>query len=671
MELTVPGDKSITQRGLILASLADGESVLSGASTGADAASTTLVLKALGASIRPVDDDPGTLRIRGQGLRGLQPPGSGLDFGNSGTGARLMMGVLAAQPLSVTMTGDASLQSRPMRRIMDPLLAMGAQIAEMGQPDRLPIEVRGGPLHPCLHDSPVASAQVKSALLLAGLCGGVAVEVSEPVQSRDHSERLLGRLGAGLRCAAEDGRWRVNMADPPDHIPGSEMAIPGDFSSAAYFIALAILGGAGGTLVLKGVGLNPTRTGLLGALARMGASVRTEVSSAAHAPEPIGVIQAGPCSLHGVQITATEVPSLIDELPIIAVLASRAQGETRISGAAELRVKESDRISALVGNLRAVGVEAEELGDGLVVQGGDHPLHGSVESRSDHRIAMAFGVLGAIPGNRIAIGDRASADVSFPGFWELLSSVTHDSGVGSSRDQDAAASRTSSREGPLIVTLDGPAGSGKSTTAREVAERLGYRHLDSGALYRAIAFALLDAGIPENEWEGLPLNHIDGLGIEAEPVGDQVRITLSGRVLTGELRSPEATRCSPIVAQLPAVREWLLSIQRALGESGGLVADGRDMGSVVFPNADVKVYLEAELEERARRRLLQEGNADPAPTQIQAEAERIQARDEQDAGREQSPLVVPAGAHILNTTHLDFDQQVSTVVDLVRGLTPS
>lgn len=670
MELTVPGDKSITQRALILATLAAGESILRDPSTGADSMSTASVLRALGADISFRDNAREELRIHGLGLRGLSAPSEPLDFENSGTGARLMMGVLAAQPISVILTGDASLRSRPMRRITQPLKAMGGTLTEVGEADRLPIEVRGGVLHSCTYDSPVASAQVKSSLLFAGLVAGVPLNLTEPIRSRDHTERMFASLGVDVRAFLDGALWRVELRDPPSSIPAMELRVPGDFSSAAFLIALAVMGGCPAPLILHNVGLNPTRTGLLSVLRRMGAMVQADEPPPATGTEPVGSIEAKASTLCGLVVSGEEIPSLIDELPIIAVLASRAQGETRITGAGELRVKESDRIAALVTNLRAVGVDAEELSDGLVVHGGDHPLMGTIESFHDHRIAMAFGVLGALPGNTITVLGMDTAEVSFPGFWKLLDRITRQTDGTSATPPRSEGAADGGAVSPWVVTIDGPAGSGKSTTAREVARRLGYRHLDSGALYRAIAYALLDAHIPEEEWAALPAQRLDALGIEAEPDGDRVRITLSGRVLNTELRSSEATRCSPIVAKLPAVREWLLSIQRSLGARGGLVADGRDMGSVVFPMAAVKVYLKADLIERARRRIVQDGNPSPTHEQVQAEATRIQDRDEQDAGREQSPLVIPEGARILDTTNLDFEEQVGTIVEMVRRLTP-
>jgi 3-phosphoshikimate 1-carboxyvinyltransferase len=422
--IRVPGDKSVTQRALIFASLASGESRLRGLLSGGDPQATAGALRALGVGIPAFGEDGAEVRIEGVGLRGLQEPADALDFENSGTGARLMLGVLAGQPLKVTVTGDASLQSRPMRRVTEPLSKMGAVFREVGEPDRLPLEVTGGTLDPLDYDSPVASAQVKRALLLAGLVSGAFVLVSEPHRSRDHTERMLSMSGVSVISQEADGVWRVELRDPPEQIDPLDLDVPGDFSSAAFFLALAILGGVEGGLKIEHVGMNPTRRGLLDVLDRMGASVGADPFTQEDGGEPVSSLRGRLSKLVGTTVEAGEVPAMIDEFPVLAVLAARAEGVTRITGAAELRVKESDRIRVMVENLRAVGVEVEELSDGLEIEGGDHPLTGRISSHHDHRIAMAFGVLGALEGNRIEIDGADVADVSFPGFWNLIEDLT-------------------------------------------------------------------------------------------------------------------------------------------------------------------------------------------------------------------------------------------------------
>lgn len=422
MIVRVPGDKSLTQRALILAALADGESRLRGLLWGGDAGSTAGALRSLGVAIPELPTDGGEIRIRGVGLRGLQAPDGSLDLGNSGTGTRLLTGVLAGSDVSAVLDGDASLRSRPMARVTQPLSKMGAGFEHDAEDGRLPMRVTGRhPLEPIDWSSPVASAQVKSAILLAGLTGQAFTMVTEPRRSRDHTERMLNGVGASVISHAVEGGWRVELRDPPASISPLDFDVPGDISSAAFVLACAALGGADGGVTVQGVGLNPTRTAFLAALERMGAHVGIETTSAEEAPEPVGDVHVTPGQLRAITIGADEVPGLIDELPLLAALATRAEGTTRITGAEELRAKESDRIDAMVRNLRGLGVTVEELPDGLEVVGSDRPLAGSVRSYHDHRIAMAFAVLGTVPGNDIAVDTPAVADVSFPGFAELLS----------------------------------------------------------------------------------------------------------------------------------------------------------------------------------------------------------------------------------------------------------
>ena len=421
-DLTVPGDKSISHRALILAALAEGESRVTGLLDSADVRSTAAVLRRLGVAV-PADLG-GEVRIAGRGLTGLTEPSAELDCGNSGTTARLLLGVLAGCPFTATLTGDASLRSRPMRRVTEPLGSVGADVREVERPDRLPIRIRGRrPLHPIRWHSERASAQVKSALLLAALTGGTTAQVTEPWLSRDHTERMLRQMGAGLRMEG-GGREPGVSLEPVQRLDPLDLAVPGDVSSALYFVAVGLL--AGGVRV-RDVGLNPTRTGALDVLARMGARIAREQRSGAGA-EPVGDLLARPGPLEGAVVRPEEVPALIDEVPLLAALAAVARGETRFDGVGELRVKESDRLSAMSDNLRALGVETEEGPEHLVVQGREGPLRGRVEARDDHRIAMAFGVLAAVPGNEIDIEGAEAVGISFPSFWEQLDALTRELG---------------------------------------------------------------------------------------------------------------------------------------------------------------------------------------------------------------------------------------------------
>ncbi len=420
--IRVPGDKSITHRALLLSAVANGESRLRGLLQGADCQSTASVLRALGATIPEIPPAGAELRVEGTDFSGLRSPGSVLDCGNSGTTARLLLGFLSGLPIEARITGDESLRSRPMRRVTNPLAEMGSAFWESGEPDRLPLRVKGGELEPLSYVSPHASAQVKSAILLAGLTGGVEAVVVEPSRSRDHTERMLRRMGAQVSEAVTREGWEVGLRGAPSELEPLDLFVPGDFSSAAFLIALALLGGCGDELRIENVGLNPTRTGLLDLLREMGARVEVQSLREADDPkgEPAGDLIVHPSDLHGVSVGGELIPLLIDEIPLLAAVGALAAGETEIRDAAELRVKESDRIAAVATNLASVGVGVEELPDGFRVSGHTGGLRGKATVLGDHRIAMAFGVLGALPGNEVVVDDPQVADVSFPGFWELL-----------------------------------------------------------------------------------------------------------------------------------------------------------------------------------------------------------------------------------------------------------
>ena len=404
-----PGDKSISHRALMLAALAHGRSELAGLLSGEDVKSTARVLRQLGAVISPIRDG-GTVTVHASRIT---RPASRLHCGNSGTTARLMLGILAGRRFPATLTGDASLRRRPMRRVTEPLRAMGADIEEE-RGDALPLTIRGGRLRPLAYTSPVASAQVKSALLLAGLSGGVAVSVREPYLSRDHTERLFLHLGLDLRL--EHGA--ISFHPPAPTVPRFRLSIPGDASSAAFLVAAAVLA-EGGELAIENAGVNPTRTGFLVVLERMGARVE-RVNLRDEGGEPVADLIARPAALQGTVVTAAEVPTLVDEVPILAVLASRAEGETVFREVGELRVKESNRLELIAANLRAVGVAAEAQGNDLHVRGTTRPPGGQVETARDHRLAMAFAVLGTLPGADVRLSERASVGVSYPGFFRDL-----------------------------------------------------------------------------------------------------------------------------------------------------------------------------------------------------------------------------------------------------------
>ncbi len=408
-EVRPPSDKSITHRALLMAALASGDSHIHGALTAADTRASAAVLRRLGVRVTPLRSGA-TVRVSGGPWR---QPAAVLHCGNSGTTARLLLGLLAAHRFPVRLTGDASLRARPMRRVTAPLARMGATVYEE-RGDHLPLWICGGPLRRIRHASPVASAQVKSALLLAGLMSGVGVSVREPARSRDHTERLLRFLGARIRV----GELTASVPPQRFRVRPFDLHVPGDASSAAFLVALAILSDRG-ELTIRDVGVNPTRTGYLRVLERMGAIVRVS-GERARAGEPLADLTVLPSNLRSTVIKASEVPGLIDEIPILAVLAARARGETRFKSVGELRVKESDRLALVAGNLRAVGYQAEVQGDDLVVAGSEHPPRGRVTTGGDHRLAMAFGVLGTVGGARISLSEQRSVAVSFPGFFTQM-----------------------------------------------------------------------------------------------------------------------------------------------------------------------------------------------------------------------------------------------------------
>jgi 3-phosphoshikimate 1-carboxyvinyltransferase len=407
-----PGDKSISHRVLMLAALARGKSELTGLLTGDDVKSTARVLRQLGANISRIQESG----VRVAGSR-LQAPGSRLNCGNSGTTARLMLGILAGQPFAATLTGDASLRRRPMRRVTEPLKQMGADIKEGG--DSLPLTIRGGKLHGLTYTSPVASAQIKSAILLAGLTGRVPVTIREPYRSRDHTERLFAYLGLSIR--ERGGAIVFEPPVRPSAHPPIALSVPGDPSSAAFLVAAAILARSG-ELTIENVGVNPTRTGFIVVLERMGAHVE-RVNLRDEGGEPVADLLVRPAGLRGTAVMAAEIPTLVDEVPVLAVLASRAKGETVFREVGELRVKESNRLELIAANLRAVGVQAEARGNDLHVEGTDKPPRGKVDTAKDHRLAMAFAVLGTVDAADVKLSEKKSVAISYPSFFEDLDRV--------------------------------------------------------------------------------------------------------------------------------------------------------------------------------------------------------------------------------------------------------
>jgi 3-phosphoshikimate 1-carboxyvinyltransferase len=409
----VPGDKSITHRLLMLAAMTRGVSHIRRPLTSLDARSTARVLRQLGADVSALRSDS-TVTLTGRGR--FLAPGARLHCGNAGTTARLLAGLLAAHRFTAELTGDASLRRRPMRRVTQPLSLMGAR-TDPPEADRLPFAIRGGALSPLRWDLPVSSAQIKTCLLFAGLAGGVGVSLREPAgRSRDHTERLLRAMG----YTVAERRGRVEF-EPDGRLAPFEADVPADPSSAAFLIGAALLADKG-ELVLPAVGLNPTRVGFLAVLERMGAALGFQ-DLAESWGEPTGTVVVRAGALSATEVVAGEIPSLVDEVPMLAVLATRAAGVTAFRQVGELRVKESDRLTLLAENIRSVGGRAEVQREDLLVEGSDRPPRGSVLTEGDHRIAMAFSVLGTVRGARVAVDDPDCAEVSFPGFADALRGI--------------------------------------------------------------------------------------------------------------------------------------------------------------------------------------------------------------------------------------------------------
>ena len=406
--LRVPGDKSVSHRSLMLGAIADGRTEIEGFLAGADCLATLAALQAMGVEI--AQPSATEVSVTGVGLQGLQAPGGDLDMGNSGTAMRLFAGLLSAQAFDTVLTGDESLSARPMERVAAPLRAMGAAIDSCdGRP---PLRIHGGrELVGIDYAMPVASAQVKSALLLAGLYARGATRVTEPATTRDHSERMLRQFGADVVTAG------ATVTLQPGSLTASRITVPGDLSSAA-FLLLGGCAGAGSELQIDGVGLNPTRTGILRILELMGADLTIEEWPASESGEPIGRITVRHAPLHGAAIPPELVPLAIDEFPAVFVAAALADGVTTITGAEELRHKESDRITAMADGLRELGIAVEEFPDGARIQGGQL-TGGRIDSRGDHRIAMAFAMAGLAADGVIEIANTDNVDTSFPGFAEL------------------------------------------------------------------------------------------------------------------------------------------------------------------------------------------------------------------------------------------------------------
>ena len=412
-QITVPGDKSVSHRSILIGSIAEGLTEVTNFLPGADCLASIDCMRRLGIDIR---EEGGRVLVRGKGLHGLTAPKSDLDAKNSGTTTRLLSGILAAQDFSSRIIGDASLSSRPMKRIMTPLKEMGADILSENGSGCAPLIIKGRPLKGISYHSPVASAQVKSCLLLAGLYADGQTIVYEPSLSRDHTERMLRLYGGDVRTLSDGGI----ALTPGRRLEGQRVTVPGDISSAAYFLAAGLLL-PDSEILIRNVGLNPTRDGMIEVIRAMGGKLEI-LSDASTDTEPASDILVRSSELMGCEIGGALIPRLIDELPMIALMAAFAQGDTIIRDAAELRVKETDRIALVTENLTRMGADVEARDDGMIIHGGK-PLHGAlIETKKDHRMAMAFSIAGLLTGD-MEIADASCVDVSYPNFYETLAGL--------------------------------------------------------------------------------------------------------------------------------------------------------------------------------------------------------------------------------------------------------
>lgn len=409
-EVTVPGDKSISHRSVMFGSIAKGTTEIHNYLQGADCLSTISCFQKMGVEI---ENKRETVLVKGNGLRGLKAPVGVLDCGNSGTTTRLISGILSAQNFEVTLTGDQSIQKRPMKRIMEPLSMMGASIESINGNGCAPLKIKGSPLHGIHYTSKVASAQVKSAVLLAGLYADGETRLTEPYVSRNHTELMLSYFGADVATLETTA-----VIQPAMELYGNKIEVPGDISSAAFFLAAGLMV-PNSQILIKNVGINPTRDGILHVCKEMGGNI-TLLNENSGSGEPTADLLISSSQLHGITIGGAIIPTLIDELPMIAAMACFAEGTTVIKDAAELKVKESNRIEVMVRNLTAMGADVEETEDGMIIRGG-RPLHGAViDSKLDHRIAMTFAVTGLMADGETEILGADCVDISYPGFYKDL-----------------------------------------------------------------------------------------------------------------------------------------------------------------------------------------------------------------------------------------------------------
>jgi 3-phosphoshikimate 1-carboxyvinyltransferase len=623
-EVSVPGDKSISHRMLLIGALAAGETRVRGISDGDDVVRTERVVEAIGGQVRR--DGPNERTVIG-GVRRLHEPQSALDFGNSGTGMRLTTGLLAGFPWRCTLVGDASLSSRPMDRIAAPLEAMGAQVRGHGPRACPPLTVVGGDLKAITWRPPVASAQVKSAILFAGLHAQGTTVVEEPVATRTHTEDLFALAGADIEVERAGVGLTVRLR--PSHLSPLDIEVPGDPSQGAFWIVAGCIVPAS-SLVVRHLYAGAERVGFLGVLERMGALLERRAAG-----EGVVDVAVRTGALRATTVEADEIPSL-DEVPILAVAAACAEGVTVFRDVGELRLKETDRLAATARLVRALGAAAAVVGDELHVEGVGpkgrlRPAH--FDAEDDHRLAMAA-VVGALCADPTATASRISGfggvATSYPQFLADLERVA------------GGGTCWSIAEVPRVIAIDGPAGAGKSTVSTLLSERLGFDRLDTGAMYRAVTWAAIEAGLDLSDAPALE-RLAAALDLE---MGTVVRA--DGVDVTEAIRTPAINAAVSRVAATPSVRTVLVEHQRSWARvRDGVVVEGRDIGTVVFPDAALKIFLTASPEERSRRR---------------AEEPDLERRDHVDTTRAASPLAQAHDARVIDTTERGVDEVLEEIL---------
>jgi len=662
--ITVAGDKSISHRALMLSSQALGTTRIHGLLEGEDVLATANALRLCGVSI--TRHEGGVWEVKGVGIGGLAEPGDVLDMGNAGTAARLMMGLLAPYPYHIQFTGDESLRKRPMQRVITPLEQFGVEFwARDG--GRLPLAMHGtsNPL-PITYDLPVASAQVKSAVLLAGLNTPGATTVIEHEATRDHTERMLKFFGVEVTVTPDKKGTAITVhGQPQQTYLDREFQVPADPSSAAFPIVAALLV-PNSEITITNVCLNPARIGLFDSLKEMGANL-TITNAREVAGEPVGDITVKTSDLKAITVPAARAPSMIDEYPILAIAAACAQGKTIMRGLAELRVKESNRLAAIIAGLHACGVEAIEEGDDLIVFGrGKAPRGGgTVTTNFDHRIAMSFLILGLASEEPVTVDDTRAIATSFPNFLKLMQ------GLGGTLEEIApprskptktvgriVGSTAPSTEPPeassrrLVIAVDGPAASGKGTLARRLADHFNTPYLDTGSLYRAVGMRVIYANQnPEDVAAAIAA----------------ARALQAHDLANPKLRGERIGQAASIVSAIPEVREALLDYQRNFAANPtGAVLDGRDIGTVICPGADIKFFVTASLEARAKRRH-RELQDYGVKVDYQSVYDDLAARDARDATRTTAPMKPADDALIIDTSSLSMNEVFALALQLVES----